>query len=497
MNKKLIFATVSVLILLILITVTVSAFQVDNSYSVLTSKPTSSAVQNMIEVFSLQQSLGFISADFEIVSISFDNDIACIILLASRNLSNISVSSSGSLRTYSGSTRSIIPYVWTSSGWSYPYNGRVPAASFSVYAQYHYYSALETSSASSYAGFSGLNPNSVFGSSAVSSSSVLSYYSEYSDRLLGYDNAVSESYSEGVSIGFDQGAFEGYTVGYDEGYNQGYDIGFDYGHDRGYAEGESAGLVEGESIGYQDGYTDGFDTGMDWGYQFGYQDGEATGLATGRAEGYSLGYSAGEFDGYESGYAVGRSDQSDQDDGPGVIQTRFAIKEDGLNKYLYRRELTTGSYEYKFAFSQDISSFDGWRIVIHNYETTWYISQRPETYRFTLPDFVSKNYSELNISDIVFTDTSSGNFWDLILSTSENYDQIFNDGHSAGYQDGISDADAIVDGISAITVKPIQALKDAFDFEIFGINVGAVVLGIVAICFLFFVYKFIRRLLPI
>lgn len=509
MNKKLIFAVISVLILLIIITVSISAFQVDDSYTVITAKPTRNAVQNMLDVFSLQQNLGFISSDFFVISISFDNDINCIVLLASKSPTNISVTSSGSLRTYSGSTRSIVPYVWTSSGWSYPYNGRNPTNSFSVYASFHYYSSLTVSAAGSYAGFTGLNPNSVFGSSDSSSTSVLSYYTEYSDRLFGYDEAVSEAYSDG----FDSGAADGYNMGYDVGY----DVGYDYGHDRGYREGQTEGYSEGYSEGFdfgvENGYRQGFDEGEEEGYSEGYSEGESNGYSSGhqvgfdegRDEGYTLGfddgYSEGYTEGYSEGYETGYNIVYDDLQQPGTIEAIFTTKDSSGNTLYLAQEADIENFSIRYGFvpydQLTDNIFEGYNLYVKTYDVTKYLENNPLDFDYPLPVLDVSGTDYLALYRKVNVTREYIDLYRIYSIVEVKIDQSFINQLNNQYNEGLNDADALVEGIGNITTKPIAALKNALDFEIFGLNIGVVAVGIVAILFAIWAYNKIRKVLPI
>ena len=468
MNKKLIFAVVSVLILLIIITVSISAFQVDDSYTVITTKPTRNAVQNMLDVFSLQQNLGFISSDFSVISISFDNDINCIVLLASKSPSSISVSSSGSLRTYSGSTRSIIPYVWTSSGWSYPYNGRNPTNTFSVYAQLHYYSSITVSVAGSYAGFTGINPNSVFGSSDSSSSSVLQYYTTYSDRLFGYDSAISEAYSEGYSEGFDFGVENGYRLGFDEGEEAGYESGYS----------------EGESNGYSFGHHVGFDEGRDEGYTLGFDNG------------YSEGYNEGYSEGYETGYNIVYDDLQK----PGTIEAIFTTKDSSGNTLYLAKEADIENLDINYAFvpyDQLSDSYVGYRLYVKTYDVTKYLEDNPLDFDYPLPVLEDNGTDYLALYRKINVTREYIDLYRIYSIVEVKIDQSFINQLNNQYNEGLNDANALVNGIGDIASKPITSLKDALNFEIFGINIGVVAVGIVAILFAIWAYNKIRKVLPI
>lgn len=445
-SKKKVFFALSVLFIFLILSVVVSfALQpptLNTSSYLDIGVPSQIDAENLLSLCQIQAYCGSFNSLQPVCLYKGSTSNTLILVLASSSDIGYSCSLSGSSWSVSAITK--FRMVLTSQGFSFQsvwQNISIPDSNMVFYS-------------GSYGSSLTVNPNFNFGTQYPSDtlSDIVNSWGEYYQKLVNYESYLESERAAGYA--------EGESVGYDSGY----------------AEGES----EGHHLGFLE--------GQDVGYDNGYQRGEENG--------YYLGYD----DGYDDGLETGRADQIEFYNSSGFIEATFSIIENGLNKWLYRREVSSGSYEYMFSFPQDISSFDGWRKVTYRFYTTIYISSRPETYAFSLPSFVSDNFPDLQISELVVdrVDENVGiSYVNLRLNSSENYDQIYDKGHSEGYQDGLSDANAIVDGISGVTVKPIQALKDAFDFEIFGINVGSVVLGIVAMCFLLFVYKFIRRLLPI
>lgn len=73
----------------------------------------------------------------------------------------------------------------------------------------------------------------------------------------------------------------------------------------------------------------------------------------------------------------------------------------------------------------------------------------------------------------------------------------YNNGYNDGYNDAISDSDAYLEGLFAVFDAPFVFLENLSSFSIFGITIIDVVTFLLIVCFALFIYKIIRRFLPI
>lgn len=351
-----------------------------------------------------------------------------------------------------------------------------------------FYCSSEFPSSDGLNGFTGPNLNANFGQDSFNSYNVYQYYSYIYDSAVNREERESTIRQEAQS--------EGYSEGFDFGVENGYRLGFDEGEEEGYSEGYS----EGESVGYSSGHRDGFEEGRDEGYTFGfdegYSEGESVGYSSGHQDGYDEGYSEGYSDGYETGYNIVYDDLQQ----PGTIEAIFTTKDSSGNTLYLAQEADIENLDINYAFvpkDQLSDSFIGYRLYVKTYDVTKYLQDNPLDYDYPLPvledngiDYLAL-YRKVNVTREYFDLYSIYSFVEVTI------DQSFIDQLANQYNEGLNDANALVNGIGDIATKPITSLKDALNFEIFGLNIGVVAVGIVAILFAIWAYNKIRKVLPI
>lgn len=337
-----------------------------------------------------------------------------------------------------------------------------------------------------------------------------SYWYDLYNIVLNYEDnlssAVSEAYSEGLATG--QG--EGFDIGLEQGYNQGYDSGFADGEDRGYIEGQtegysdgfSEGYSEGESVGSASGYRDGFDDGQVVGFNNGYESGYDDGYKRGDDVGYQNGYSDGYDEGYSEGYETGLDHGSDSDyHKPGQIFARFwrYVDDSDYQGIMWFCTIShNGVSAFRWCTEDEIySHYLNCEVYDYVYDTNLYFQKNPLEFNYFVPQLVREEspYSgALSIKSVEYRFVDLYNQRAVIeLGYDASITQLLN----SKYNEGIRDSNALVNGVSNIASKPIKSLKEALDFEIFGINIGSVAVGLVAILFAIWAYNKIRKILPI
>jgi hypothetical protein len=235
-----------------------------------------------------------------------------------------------------------------------------------------------------------------------------------------------------------------------------------------------------DDAGYDDGYDDGYKRGDDIGYQTGYSDG------------YDEGYS----EGYETGYNIVYDDLQQ----PGTIEAIFTTKDSSGNILYLAREFDDVNFQIHYAFvpkDQLSDSYVGYILYVKTYDVTQYLEKNPLDFDYPLPVIEYQNTNYLALYRKVNVTREHFDLYKIYSYVEVKIDQSFIQQLNNQYNEGLNDANALVNGIGDIASKPIVSLKDALDFEIFGLNIGVVAVGIVAILFAIWAYNKIRKVLPI
>lgn len=332
----------------------------------------------------------------------------------------------------------------------------------------------------------------------------------------GYDRG----YSNGSEDGYETGLADGYETGYNEGLQDGYETGVVDGRQEGYSDGYTSGVTEGRQEGYETGYADGLEDGYETGYASGYQDGEddhaedyqngyedgktagvyegyETGYAEGMEDGYETGYDEGLEDGYETGYEVGLEDgyETGYADGYDSGYDDGLLSGDGseaVNPYLCYFVFNGADAWYYFYWDgSDVSTL-----------STYQKDEQPEGYRlyskvewFTASQVKAPSSIRLNVPS-VFQERfglTDARVFEVSDDLPEIYFQLFTDDYNIGFQDGAD----LIDGIGSIAAAPVNGLATVLDFDIFGVNVKAVVIGIIAVLMALLAWKIIKRFVPV
>lgn len=323
MKKKIFVALMAVMLAVTALAVPAAAFEFKNDDSMsFDVKPTKEAVEKMVEVYVLQEKMGFVKTGTRPLTVSFDNDKGYVMLLVTENEQD--TTASGANIYYLEATR-IYAYYWSNEGWVYESHG-VRATKMGVYRQFFYYSADPVEAYGAYSAFEGINDTITYGTSELNATEILSYYQTLYDYITNYETNLESvkqaGYNQGHTAGYNKGIEAGYDVGYKAGQaecestheamtDEAYSKGYAKGNEDGYDDGLEMGMNVGYDMGYETGYDEGYETGCDEGYEPGYNEG----MAYGRQEGYAYGYSEGHYQGYldgsEDGYLEGKADGYD------------------------------------------------------------------------------------------------------------------------------------------------------------------------------------------
>lgn len=509
-NRKRIIFVLSLLLILLLISVFCSFSFRPNDYTIsyYPDRPTVEAVQNFMSIIQYQKDLNGLNRSDNILLLScrYVNNVGYRITVYISSSSSFNYTVNGDVINFTFTGTQIL-YFNDSTG----FYGAVSMNSDSINIKDIYYSSIALPE-TSIPGFQGFNSNANFGTSNFNSYDVMSYFKHIHDAALYLDEYVSEAYSEGLATG--QG--EGYQIGLDEGYNQGYDSGYADGENRGYIEGQTEGYSEGYSEGYdfgvENGYRLGFDEGKEEGYSEGYSQGESNGYSSGhhvgfdegREEGYTLGfdngYSEGYTEGYSEGYETGYNIVYDDLQQPGTIEAIFTTKDSSGNTLYLAQEADIENLTINYAFlpkDQLSDSYVGYRIYVKTYDVTKYLQDNPLDFDYPLPVIEYQNTDFLALYRKVNVTREYFDLYRVYSYVEVKIDQSFINQLNNQYNEGLNDANALVNGIGDMAAKPIVSLKDALDFEIFDLNIGVVAVGIVAILFAIWAYNKIRKVLPI
>ena len=440
--------------------------------------PSLEAIQNLVGVINFQTEIGQLRAsDFKLVYWIPGYGVYTIVAPADTTAT----------LTYSDDyvsisfSNTVFQYIYQD-GYGFLYRSSFSSSPQSIRIYYLYYSDYPVVNGSY--NFTGFNSQATFGSNNLNAYDSYAYYDYIYRSCIERDERESQirqdAQSEGESIGFEEGAEAGYVHGYDIGYADGLD--------RGEADGIEVGKEIGFETGYESGYTDGLEDGYDTGYNDGYKRGEDIGFETGYREGYS--------DGYETGYNIVYDDLQQ----PGTIEAIFTTKDSAGNLLYLAQEMDIENLDtnYKFVpFDQLSNSYVGYRLYVKTYDVTKYLQNNPLDFDYPLPILESNGTDFLALYRKVKVTREYIDLYRIYSIVEVKIDESFINQLNNQYNEGLNDANALVNGIGDIATKPITSLKDALDFEIFGLNIGVIAVGIVAILFAIWAYNKIRKVLPI
>lgn len=334
MKNKVLFILAVTIVLVTTLAVSASAYTITETGSIIKSKEASATqIPEMVAVFEKQVSLGYIPTDTKLLCIGYDTDVGYMRATGVRGeYSAVTATATGSYVYYNTSSKILVTYAWTDSGWFYENvnNIRVQVRTKMTY------SAIPAPAAT-YPAIDGYDLSRA-GSADVGAVSVNAYYTQLCDIVINYEADIEEAEQNGYEIGLDDGYDAGYAAGYQTGqddthdtaYSNGYMDGIGEGFTQGYTQGKTDGKAECESTHLtlqEQAYDDGYDMGQEMcarthdtirqaGYDNGlydceqtheamkreqYEEGWSEGHATGVNEGYDNGYN----DGYETGYDEG------------------------------------------------------------------------------------------------------------------------------------------------------------------------------------------------
>lgn len=472
-NKKRIVIAISILFILTIV-ISLCSFappSFSDQSEITVSIPSQIDLENLMSIANLQHELGY-----------FNNliPVACFMNTSNNQLRLIL-------------TRSDVDFSFSLSSGSWVFTGGADNGSY-----YRMYFTSDGFSLQKFASTSVRSDRLLFYRSSLSSPFVVNSAYLFSDSQNGQDSIsdVANYYSElyNIVFNYEDNLSSAESVGYSEGYS------------------------EGESNGYSEGYPDGYDTGFNHGYQFGYQDGIATGRSEGYIHGEAAGYGSGYDTGYQDGYDIGLDDgyesgysegyETGYDDGmnnsdfnkPGQIKAYFwRYRNDSDfqgNVYFSSSVNEFGTTLYRWCSREELEThWQGFTIFEFTYDTNLFFQNNPLEFDYYIPQIVRDNgAAAYSIKEVKYE------YVDLYerrafveLSLDPSLIGVLN----GKYNEGLNDSNALINGVSDIATKPIKSLKDALDFDIFGINIGAVAVGLVAILFAIWAYNKIRKFLPI
>lgn len=504
-NRKRIAICICFLFVIILSIISVQAFSFREQSRVVSSYPdlpSSDALPYLVSALQYQLDInpmgrGAYLQVIYIVQSGSSYQIYAILSKLESTVSSITVS--GDLVTYSFGVSS-----------QYGYNdqagffeiGSTPGAKLTVDSRYILYSDY-TVPATSIPSFSGPNYNASFGSSNFNSFDVYSYF-EYI-----YDSAVNrverestirqEAQSEGESIGFEEGAEAGYAHGYDQGFESGKEEGYSEGESVGYNSGYGNGFDAGNVIGYETGFDDGYRRGEDIGYESGFDDGFETGYEDGYNIGLDDGYETGYSAGYETGYSDGLNNSDFNEPGQIIAQFwRYRDDSEYQGVVWFCTIEHNGVSGFRWCTEDEIfSHYLNCEIYDFVYETNLYFQNNPLEFNYFVPQVVRENSPYSGALSVANVEYRFVDLYNRRAVIELDYDSSITSLLNAKYNEGINDSKSLVNGVASIAKSPVESLRRALDFEIFGINIGAVAVGLVAILFAIWAYNKIRKLLPI
>lgn len=374
MKKILIVLGVAALLTMSMI-VGASAYEIKTDEGAMTTfddAPDVAAVTRMMEVFELQQSMGFIPSDVELLQIFavFDDEADefnfTFYAVAGEDTAYLSYSAVSSSGQYQGRYvfawgGRVIAYKWN---WETGFTVYSGSPSLFPYPHHVYYSSLRLPDDGTGTDFAGINGSAGWGQDDVRTTAVMDYYKTIKSHIqlfevngtqsymkgysegyyTGYENGDREGYNEGLDDGYDTGYTAGYTKGsnegYDHGYTNGFDDGFEYGdregYDLGFTNGYQTGYLDGEEEGYQSGLDANdkyaFEEGYDWGYEDGYTAAEQVADEM-RQEGYNKGYAAGQTDAMNTLDTISAFVDGIVSAPINVLYTIFDVEVFGINLY--------------------------------------------------------------------------------------------------------------------------------------------------------------------
>ena len=217
-------------------------------------------------------------------------------------------------------------------------------------------------------------------------------------------------------------------------------------------------------LAYREGVTAGAGTYED-GYNAGYSAGQTAGEQTGYQNGYNAGYTEGEGVGYNTGYTEGNN--------TGYTNGQNSVINHPSDYDLYTQEQYNNNYNTGYTNGQSS------------------VINRPQDYDLYTQSEYDANY---NLGYNVGIDTGYANGYDkgYFDGDIDGYNNGVSDGYTDGYNASMNGKSSFKDLMFAIVDAPFNVLSNAFDFEIFGINLSYFLIAIVSLLLVAFV---IRKLL--
>ena len=332
--KRIIISAMIVIIAIATLAVPVTAKEFLNDDTLYFNiHPTKEAVGKMVEVYELQEKMGFVKSGTRPLTVSFNADNGYLMLLAADKDYTITIS--GNSIHYMEATQ-IYAYYWSKEGWTYEQYG-VKGTKFGVYRSHFYYSADPVEAKGDFTAFTGVNngTNISFGSDELNATQILEYYQLLYSMVTQYEDNIEAVRQEGYELGktdgktecqsthqtlqeqaYNEGLLDGNTEGFGKGYNAGLINGkaeceathrdmveqaMDDGYVSGYSQGKTDGIAIGNEAGYQSGQYDCQQTHEAMKREQ-YEEGWSEGHATGVNDGYDAGYDEGYETGYDEGY---------------------------------------------------------------------------------------------------------------------------------------------------------------------------------------------------
>lgn len=333
-----------------------------------------------------------------------------------------------------------------------------------------------------------INPDYSYGS--AHSDSVINTsagWHSYYLAVYDYDQNINDARQEGESIGYQDGYVDGHTAGYNSGYSEGQTAGYnsgyaagqefgeEIGYDEGYQEGYEGGVYAGQAQGYETGFDDGYETGYYAGYDVGHQIGSFEGFETGLNEGFNQGYDIGFEEGYDTGFVDGQAAGGGSDP-TYTINCAFLLAGDTDIFYFY----WDGSDPSSMRTDPLNEQPEGY--VLYTVSETFTSDQwrAPSSINLSVPALIQERYG-----------FHFARYYDRDLNFL--YFQVYVSDYNIGFQDGAD----ILDGIGSIAAAPVNGLASVLDFDVFGVNVKAVIIGILSILVALLAWRIIKKFVPV
>ncbi|MBE6601227.1 MAG: hypothetical protein E7637_01815 [Ruminococcaceae bacterium] len=317
-------------------------------------------------------------------------------------------------------------------------------------------------------------------------------------NICGFQYGCPLSYDVGLEEGIDKGFDDGYSFGYNDGYLEGESDGLEAGYDMGYEEGIDKGFDDGYSFGYGDGYLEGESDGLEAGYDMGkleafdefsacldvvgslynplegkdivsldwkviisnvFGSGKSVGIEYGYSEGYAAGYARGDLDAraaLSDYYEEMRCEYGFDNELLPTGSSEMSIEQ--LGYYLF---VCGNGYGFNFgvdagvidAREQIVEWVDYWSVNLFGYGEGAKRFEYNEIYQsYTMEEFTRQLFFEIDQQGYAFGTTY---------------------GFELGQTDAMQTTDSLKGVVFAIFDAPVQLVNGMLNFDLFGINVLA------------------------